>query len=107
MPQGSNVVSMDTYRESRDATPLYDATELHFREANPELSSFEEARARREALAAAAFIKTPIENERLAEVAVEGIVRSGAWIEYVRKDYLGRHWNLHERDQPDDYLKAA
>lgn len=59
----------------------------------------EEAKARREALGAAAFAKAPLEQEkRLAELAVEGIVRSGAWIEYVRKDYLDRHWNLHDRD---------
>lgn len=70
----------------------------HIQSASEYYEDSEEARARREALGAAAFTKTPMEKERLAELAVEGIIRSGAWIEYVRKDYRDRHWNLHDRD---------
>lgn len=99
MPQGTPVVNLEQYRNERDATRFDNSTEIHLHEANPELASFEETRARREALGAAAFTKTPLEQEkRRAELAVESIVRSGAWIEYVRKDYLDRHWNLHDRD---------
>lgn len=95
MPEGTNTSNLDQRRE-RASTRLDEATELDFHRS--ELVSLEEVRARREALGAAAFTKTPLEKERLSDLAIEGIVRSGAWIEYVRKDYRDRHWNLDERE---------
>lgn len=109
MPQESNVISIEQRRNEQDSTRFDDSTEFYLHEANPELTSLEEARARREALgAAAAYTKTPLpeQKKRLAEAAVEGIARSGAWIEYGRHDYLDRNWNLEDPEQ-DDYLKAA
>ncbi len=70
----------------------------HVQAASEYYHETEESRARKEALGAAAFAKTPIEKERLSELAVEGIARSGAWIEYARKDYRDRYWNLEDRE---------
>lgn len=97
MPQGTNINNFEQSRSEHGLTSFDNATEFYLHEANPGLLSLEEARARREALGAAAFTKTPLEEEkRLAEQAVEGIVRHTAWINYARRDYLDRHWNLND-----------
>lgn len=93
MPQGRNISNFEQSRSERDLTLFDNAPELYLHEANPRLLSVEGARARREALGAAA--STPMEQEtHFVEPAVEVIARSGAWIEYVRRDYLDRNWNL-------------
>ena len=96
MPEATNLNRIEQRRE-RDSTRFDEETRLDFHQSN--LESLAITQARKEALGAAAFTKIPLEIEqlRLAEIAVEGIIRSGAWIEYARKDYLDRHWNLEDR----------
>jgi len=95
MPEGTNLNRIEQRRE-RDSTRFDEETRLDFHQSN--LESLAITQARKEALGAAAFTKVPFEKERLAEVAVKGIVRTGAWIEYARKDYIDRHWNLEDRN---------
>lgn len=98
MPEGANIINLEQRRE-RQSTRFDNTTEFYLHEARTGLPSLEETRARQEALGAAAFTKTPFEIKRgIAEVAVEGITRSGAWIEYARHDYLDRNWNLEDKE---------
>lgn len=99
MPEGANSSSLEQRREIESTRFVSDATEFYLHEARDDLRPLEVVRASREALGAAAFIKTPLDVEKgLAEMAVKGIVRSGAWIEYARHDYLDRNWNLDDKE---------
>lgn len=100
MPEGVNISSLEQRREIESTRFVNNATEFYLHEARDDLRPLEEVRASREALGAAAFTKTPpLEMEKsIAELAVKGIVRSGAWIEYARHDYLDRNWNLEDKE---------
>lgn len=92
MPQGTNINNFEQPRSERDLAPFYEGTEFYLHEANTELVSLEEARARREALGTAAF--SVEQQKHRSELSIEGITRYTAWINYARRDYLDRHWNL-------------
>lgn len=92
MPQGTNISNFEQSRSEHGLTPFDNATEFYLHEANPELLSFEEARARREALGAAASTENPANEEKHHdELAVEGIARRTAWLNHARHSHSNRH----------------